>query len=393
MLMLGFHAFSDRLRRYSENLRKGGASVKSINLNRGVRCAGEPAKGHNRWHGDITPALEVEPGEEVELETRDALDAQVTPSTDAADLLRIDLGVVHPLTGPVFVKGAKLGDLLEVQIKELKPDKWGFTTQIPGFGFLRDEFPEPFIVKWQIADGWATSAELPGVRLRDGSFMGTIGVAPSEELRREIVRREEELHQRGGFVLPPDPAGAVPAVEPIASAGLRTIPPRENGGNLDIKQLSAGARLLLPVFVPGALFSVGDAHFAQGDGESCGTAVEMSASVLVSFSLRKGEAARSRVSFPRFERDDYFMPPEIAAPRRFLATTGMCIRDGVNESENATLAAHHALMNMIALLMERGWSRQQAYAICSVAVDLRLSEVVDVPNYVVSALLPLAIFD
>src|SRR5215469_8301629 len=194
MLMLGFHAFSDRLRRYSENLRKGGASVKSINLNRRVRCAGEPAKGHNRWHGDITPALEVEPGEEVELETRDALDSQVTPSTDAADLLRIDLGVVHPLTGPVFVKGAKPGDLLEVQIKELKPDKWGFTTQIPGFGFLRDEFPEPFIVKWQIADGWATSAELPGVRLRDGSFMGTIGVAPSEELRREIVRREEELH-------------------------------------------------------------------------------------------------------------------------------------------------------------------------------------------------------
>jgi len=367
--------------------------VKSINVNRGVRCAGEPAKGHNRWHCGIPAALEVGPDEEVELETRDALDGQVTPATVAADLLKIDLGPVHPLTGPVFVKGAQPGDLLEVRIRELKPDRWGFTTQIPGFGFLRDEFPEPYIVKWQIADGWATSAELPGVRLRDGSFMGTIGVAPSEELRGEIVRREEELRQRGGFVLPPDPAGAVPAREPIASAGLRTIPPRENGGNLDIKQLSAGARLLLPVFVPGALFSVGDAHFAQGDGESCGTAVEMSASVLVSFALRKGEAARNRIRFPRFERDDYFVPPEIAAPKRFLATTGMCIRDGVNESENATLAAHHALMNMIALLMERGWSRQQAYAICSVAVDLRLSEVVDVPNYVVSALLPLAIFD
>ena len=153
------------------------------------------------------------------------------------------------------------------------------------------------------------------------------------------------------------------------------------------------ARLLLPVFVPGALFSAGDAHFAQGDGESCGTAVEMCASVLVKFALRKGEAARHQIRFPRFERDDYFVPPELAAPKRFIATTGMCIRDGVNESENATLAAHHALMNMIALLMERGWSRQQAYAICSVAVDLRLSEVVDVPNFVVSAMLPLAIFD
>ena len=367
--------------------------MKSIRLNYSLRCAGEPAKGHNRWHGDILPALEVEPGEEVELDTRDALDGQVTASTVDGDLPKVDMSLVHPLTGPVFVAGAQPGDLLEVDVRELKPADWGFTIQMPGFGFLRDEFPDPYIVKWRIADGWATSAELPGVRLRDGSFMGTIGVAPSEELRREILRREEELRQRGGFVLPPEPAGAVPSHEPIASEALRTIPPRENGGNLDIKQLSAGARLLLPVFVPGALFSVGDAHFAQGDGESCGTAVEMSASVLLKFSLRKGEAARHKIRFPRFERDDYFVPPELAAPKRFLATTGMCIREGVNDSENATMAAHHALMNMIALLMERGWSRQQAYAICSVAVDLRLSEVVDVPNFVVSALLPLAIFD
>jgi formamidase len=367
--------------------------MKSIRLNYGLRCAGEPAKGHNRWHGDIPPALEVEPGEEVELDTRDALDGQVTASTMAGDLPKVDMTLVHPLTGPVFVAGAQPGDLLEVDIRELKPADWGYTIQMPGFGFLRDEFPDPYIVKWRIADGWATSAELPGVRLRDGSFMGTIGVAPSEELRREILRREEDLRERGGFVLPPEPAGAVPSREPIASEALRTIPPRENGGNLDIKQLSAGARLLLPVFVPGALFSVGDAHFAQGDGESCGTAVEMCASVLLKFSLRKGEAARNKIRFPRFERDDYFVPPELAAPKRFLATTGMCIREGVNESENATMAAHHALMNMIALLMERGWSRQQAYAICSVAVDLRLSEVVDVPNFVVSALLPLAIFD
>lgn len=367
--------------------------MKSIKVNYAVRGADEPAKGHNRWHCGVAPALEVETGEDVEIDTRDALDGQVTAATIAEDLLKIDLNPVHPLTGPVFVKGAQPGDLLEVDIREVKAASWGFTVQMPGFGFLREVFPDPFIVKWQIADGWATSAELPGVRIPDASFMGTIGVAPSEELRREILRREEALRERGGFVLPPEPTGAVPAGEPIASEGLRTIPPRENGGNLDIKQLSAGARLLMPVFVPGALFSVGDAHFAQGDGESCGTAIEMAASLVARFSLRKGEAARRGIRFPRFEREDYFAPPEFAAPRRLCATTGMCIRDGVNESENATTAARNALLSMIDLLMERGWSRQQAYAICSVAVDLRLSEVVDVPNFVVSALLPLDIFD
>src|SRR5580704_1391077 len=367
--------------------------MKSIKVNYDVRCAGEPLKGHNRWHCDIPPALEAEPGEEVELDTRDALDGQVTAATAAADLLKVDLSVVHPLTGPVFVKGAEPGDLLEVDIRELKPANWGFTIQMPGFGFLRDEFPDPFIVKWRIADGWATSAELPGVRLRDGSFMGTIGVAPSEELRREMLRREENLRERGGFVLPPDAAGAVPAREPIASQGLRTIPPRENGGNLDIKQLSTGARLLLPVFVSGALFSVGDAHFAQNDGEACGTAIEMAGAIVVRFTVHKGEADRRGIRFPRFARDDYYFPPELAAPKRFLATTGLSIReDGTNESEDATLSARNALLAMIDLLVERGWTRQQAYAICSVAVDLKLSELVDVPNLVVSAFLPLDIF-
>ena len=111
--------------------------MKSIKVNYGVRCAGEPAKGHNRWHCDIPPALEAEPGEEVELETRDALDGQVTAATAAGDLLKVDMSVVHPLTGPVFVKGAEPGDLLEVDIRELRPANWGFTIQMPGFGFLR----------------------------------------------------------------------------------------------------------------------------------------------------------------------------------------------------------------------------------------------------------------
>ena len=366
--------------------------MKSIELDYSRPCAAEPHKGHNRWHPDIPPALYADPGEEVSLQTRHAFDGQITPSTRPSDLLQTDLGLVHPLTGPVYVNGAEPGDLLETHILGIEPAAWGFTTILPGFGFLRDRFTEPYIVHWRMEGGYATAEQLPGVRVPEASFMGTIGVAPSRELRQEILLREDELRRRGGMVVGPTPAGAVPAAEPFASEGLRTIPPREHGGNLDIKRLTAGARLLLPVFTPGALFSAGDAHYAQGDSECCGTAIEMDCTLRVSFRLRKGEAQTRGINFPYFERDDYFTGPEMAAPRRFLAATGMCLAEGVNQSEDGTLAARQALLNMMHLLMERGWSREQAYCICSVAVDLKVSEVVDVPNFVVTAFLPLDIF-
>ena len=366
--------------------------MKSIELDYSKRCGDEPGKGHNRWHPDIPPAVEAECGEEVVLQTRHAFDGGVTPTSTASDLLNADLNVVHPLTGPVYVKGAEPGDLLEATTLHIDPAPWGFTTIIPGFGFLRDVFLEPYIVHWDISEGFAQSSDLPGVRIPGASFMGTIGVAPSHDLLREVFLREEDLKGRGGAVLGPDAAGAVPSTEPIASRGLRTVPPREHGGNLDIKQLTAGSRLLLPVFVQGALFSAGDAHFAQGDSECCGTAVEMDCTLHVSFQLHKGDAERRGIRFPIFELD---RPP--AGPTetsgRFLAATGMPIRDGVNYSEDASLASRNALLNMIQLLMERGWSREQAYCICSVAVDLRVSEVVDVPNFVVTAFLPLGIFN
>ena len=367
--------------------------MKSIELDYSKPCAGEPEKGHNRWHPDIPPVVEVAPGEELVMQTRHALDGQVWPGCTADVLNNLDLGLIHPLTGPVYVQGAEPGDMLEVNVLNIEPASWGFTTIIPGFGFLRDVFLEPHIVHWDIRDGYAESADLPGVRVPGAPFMGTIGVAPSREMRREIELREAELLSRGGAVLGPDPHGAVPATEPLASEGLRTIPPREHGGNLDIKQLTAGTRLLLPVFTEGALFSAGDAHFAQGDSECCGTAVEMDCTLHVNFRVLKGEATRRNLRFPTFEADEYFATPEMAAPRRFIACTGMCITDaGVNESENATLAARNALLTMIQLLQERGWTREQAYSICSVAVDLKLSQVVDVPNFVVSAFLPLDIF-
>ena len=162
---------------------------------------------------------------------------------------------------------------------------------------------------------------------------------------------------------------------------------------MDIKQLTVGTRLLLPVFVEGGLFSAGDAHFAQGDSECCGSAIEMDGTLSVRFEVLKGQADRRNIRFPVFERVKAVPADSISSGGRFLAATGMCIaEDGVNESENVTLAARNALLNMIGLLMEKGWSRQQAYCICSVAVDLKISELVDVPNVIVSAFLPLDIF-
>jgi formamidase len=369
-------------------------NVHRVSVDLSKPLAQEPATGHNRWHPAIPPIVRAAPGDRVILQTRDALDGQVTPETTSEQVGQVDLDVVHPLTGPVYVEGAEPGDLLEVRIVDVEPASFGFTVQIPGFGFLRDELPDPFIVHWNIADGYAQSPDLPGVRIPGASFPGTIGLAPSTEHMARIAAREQALSERGGFVLTPSAAGAVPADPAIAGEALRTIPPREVAGNVDIKQLSKGVRLAIPVSAPGGLFSIGDAHFAQGDGECCGTAIEMAATFHLEFQVRKGLAAQRNIRDAQFARDDYYVPPELAAPRRFYATTGLSVtRDGQNASEDATLAARNALLNMIDYLgYERNFSRQQAYALCSVAVDLKISELVDVPNFVVSAFLPLDIF-
>jgi formamidase len=364
-----------------------------VRIDRSKTLLEQPSTGHNRWHPDILPLVRCQPGDEVVMETRDALDGQAARGIGADALAAPNLFVVHPLTGPVYVEGAEPGDVLAVEILGIEPDRYGFTVQIPGFGFLRDEFPEPFKVEWDIADGWAASADLPGVRIPGSPFMGTIGLSPGHELLAATIAREQALLERGGLVLPPSPASAVPADPQIAAEALRTIPPREQAGNVDIKQLGTGATLLIPVDTPGGLFSAGDAHFAQGDCEACGTAIEMAATLRVRFGLRKGEAAAQGIRDLRFTRQDYYLPPEFAAPRRFFATTGISVtKDGVNHSEDVTLAARNALLNMIDHLRERGWTRQQAYAICSVAVDLKISQVVDAPNMLVSAFLPEDIF-
>src|SRR5829696_6799196 len=162
----------------------------------------EPGTGHNRWHEDIEPVVEVDPGDTVVYETRDAFDGQLNGESTAEDVENLDLSVVHPLTGPVFVKGAEPGDLLEVKLVAVEADpweQWGYTVEVPGFGFLRDDFPEPYIIHWRLhGNEYAESEQLPGVRIRCNPHPGVLGLAPSAELRQRATEREGALAERDG---------------------------------------------------------------------------------------------------------------------------------------------------------------------------------------------------
>jgi len=333
---------------------------------------------HNRWHPDLEPVAVVRPGAEVTLETRDGIDGQLRPESTHADVLALDLGLGHPLTGPVYVEGAEPGDLLEVELLAYETAGFGVTAVIPGFGFLADLFTGPYLVKWEIREDKARAAELPGIAVPGDPFAGVVGVAPSHALMEEQRRREQAIAQAGGPVADPLPERALPLA---ARDGLRTIPPRETGGNMDIRQLVAGSRLNLPVHVPGALFSIGDLHFAQGDGEVCGTGIEVAGAVTIRLAVAKGAGGRLR--FPTFETPERRQPPS-------FATVGIA-PDGPMD---LNAAARAALVAMIDHLEERlGLERAAAYALCSACVDLRISEVVDVPYPLVSALFPLDVLE
>ena len=178
--------------------------MKSIEIDRSKRLKDDPGKGHNRWHPDIPPILEVDPGEDVVLETRDASDGQMQPNVTVDDFPGFAGKVGHPLTGPVYIKGAEPGDMLEVEYVDVIPQSYGWTRNRPGAGFLRDLFTESFCVHWEMKDGWATSKGLPGVRIPNGSFMGTAGIAPSREQMEAWTKREADLVRRGGVAFPPD---------------------------------------------------------------------------------------------------------------------------------------------------------------------------------------------
>ena len=356
--------------------------------------ADEPGTGHNRWHPDIPPILTIEPGDEVLMEARDGGDALISRDSTLDDLLSLDLNLVHPLTGPVYIKDAEPGDLLVVDVQDVIPGDYGFTLALPGFGYLRDVFDEPFCAKWEQHAGGAVCDEIPGVKIPGAPFMGVMGVAPSRDMLGRIAARENDLIAAGGLALPPSAEGAITRNPTIDGEALRTMPPREHGGNFDTKQMTAGTTVYFPVWTEGALFSAGDGHFAQGSSECCGTAIETSTTLRARFDLRKGLAAERGIRDIHYSRRDT-APVRHALDRGgYYATTGLCIeRDGTNRAEDINLATKNALLNMIDhLVHERGFTRIQAYVIASVGVDVTVDGIAAVPNTVVSAILPDDIF-
>jgi formamidase len=353
-----------------------------VRLDPGRSLREQPELGHNRWHPDLEPVARVSPGGELTLDLRDSLDGQITPDSAQEDVLSVQ-PVSHVLTGPVAIEGAEPGDVLEIEILGYETDGFGWTAAYPGAGLLGDLIERPYLVRWELVDGYARSGELPGVAIPARTHAGVIGVAPSRELFDEVLRREGVLAEAGHPIRMPEAKTAFPGA---ARDGLRTMPPRENGGNLDVGDLVAGARLLLPVHVPGALLSAGDLHFAQGDGEVSLYAIETSGAATFRVALRRDPAWAPR--FPAYEA-----PPR--PPRPAFATTGIPLDD---EGENAYMdigtAARRALVELLGWLgAERGLSREQAYALASVAAELRISQAVDLPNPLVSAALPLDVFE
>jgi acetamidase/formamidase len=295
---------------------------------------------HFGWDRSIPPVLTVSPGATVEFECPDASGGQLSARSTVADVSTLDFGKVNPVTGPVFVDGAEPGDALKVTIHEFKPSGFGWTANIPGFGLLADQFKEPALHLWSYdKSGKSPAAYSPKGKVPLKPFPGTIGLAPAEPGRHSVV------------------------------------PPRRVGGNLDIRDLAAGTVLYLPVEVAGALFSVGDTHAAQGDGEVCGTAIESPMNVVISFDIEKG----TNLKTPRFTT---------AGPvTTHFDAKGYDVTTGI--APDLMEATRGAVSNMIDLLTRRhGLAPIDAYMLCSVCCDLRISEVVDMPNWVVSYYFP-----
>ena len=281
---------------------------------------------HNKWSRTIEPVLRVAPGAVIEAFLEEATDQQLTPESTVEDILTLSFDPIHPLTGPVYIEGAEPGDVLAVTLHEIEVGDWGWTAMVPGFGFLADLFTEPYLKTYRFEKG-ATSAEFaPGIVIPFRPFPGVMGVAPDTD----------EM--------------------------LSTIPPRANGGNMDDRDLVAGTTVYFPVFVEGGLFSIGDPHIAQGDGEVVGTAIEGPLRVVYEVDLIKdGRAMPS----PQYENGEFY------------AVTGF--------AETIDEAARNATLAMVDYLEEvHGLERIEAYALASLAGHLKIAEVVDVPHMLVT---------
>jgi formamidase len=373
--------------------------VQRVRCQVGVPLAQQAQLGHNRWHPDIPPVAEVKPGEEIILETPGYDDYQLKDNDDISDLQTFDLTRVHPLAGPVKVIGAEPGDLLVVDLLEVAPlSGIGYSCILPGMGGpLRDWFPKGFKSVWDCKGVWATSRHVPGVRIPAISHPGVIGVAPSHELLRLWNEREDPLIKDGKAA--PRAEAASTAVlrtltgaqrDRVAQEAARTVPPRENGGNVDIKNLSRGSRLYFPVFVEGALFSLGDLHFAEGDGEVTWNAIEMDGQTWVRLDLIKGAARKFDIRSPLFEPSP--VDPQFGA--RYLTFTGVSAKKNEQGYLDASMAALNALEQAVEYLMKFGFTGEQAYTIISVApCEMRISSIVDIPNACVTLAIPRDIFE
>jgi acetamidase/formamidase len=297
------------------------------------KLSAEPT--HSVWDRSLAPRMRVEPGDEVAFECTDASGGQVHPGMTTAEYLVIDRARIHALTGPIWIEGAEPGDVLQVEVLFTRHAGWGWTSVIEDLGFLKDRFREPYLFHWQL-DGESTSSLAPAV-VPVRPFLGVMGVARSED---------------GAF---------------------RTRPPGPFGGNLDVRELCAGSRLYLPVFNHGALFSCGDGHAAQGDGEVCINGIECPLDVTLRFNLHK----RQPLSGPIVEASESYAA-DSSADAWVVVETGTDLAD----------AARAATGRMIDLLVSRwGFTEIHAYILCSVALRLRLSQVVNEPVYTVSAAL------
>ncbi len=363
---------------------------------------------HNRWHPDIPIAVWVKPGDDFVLETYDWTGGFIKNNDSADDVRDIDLSTVHYLSGPVGVQGAEPGDLLVVDLLDIgaKPDSlWGFNgffSKKNGGGFLTDHFPLAQKSIWDINGMFTKSRHIPGVEFAGLVHPGLIGCLPDQKMLDEWNKREQELidtdpNRVPALANPPFAATAHcgkaqgDARNKIAAEGARTVPPREHGGNCDIKDLSRGSRIFFPVYVDGAGLSVGDLHFSQGDGEIsfCG-AIEMAGWVHMRVNLIKGGMAKYGIKNPIFK-------PSPITPnyKDYLIFEGISVDEqGKQHYLDVSVAYRQACLNAIEYLKKFGYSGAQAYSILGTApVQGHISGVVDMPNACATLWLPTEIFD
>ena len=362
---------------------------------------------HNRWHPDIPMVAYVKPGDEFRVECVDWTGGQIFDNDSANDIRDVDLTKVHYLTGPIGVEGAEPGDLLVVDLLDLGalPDsEWGFTgifDRKNGGGFLVDHYPEARKATWHFSGVYANSRHIPGVEFAGIMHPGLIGCLPSKEMLAMWNQRESALFATNPNRTPP--LCALPyaptahmgkmkgsAAAEAAKEGARTVPPREHGGNCDIKNLSRGSKVYFPVYVKGGGLSMGDIHFSQGDGEItfCG-AIEMAGFIDLRVSLIRGGMQKYGIVNPIFQ-------PSPVEPHY----TNHLVFEGISVDEqgkqyylDAHVAYRRACLNAIEYLKKFGYTGEQGYAILGTApVEGRISGIVDIPNACATLYLPTEIF-